>query len=176
MQTLLTKTGLKELPRNLGSVEGVEIIEEQEKITIKQLKELHLYKDTRGKYKGTWFTPLLAIDIVGWLDPEIRLYFNALVYEKLFELRITISDKIRKLTDKIVERFGKQEAHYYMMLNYHLNLKVYGSNHQDMRNESTKEEYDKMVKIIDKLVMMIEEDMFTTAASVINKIQSLKTA
>jgi hypothetical protein len=155
--------------------DAIDFFEKEEGI-INLLKACGLYKNTRGKYAGTWFTPLLAIDIVGWLDPAIKLHFNKLILQELFKHRITISDKIRKLTDKIVERFGKQEAHYYMMLNYHLNLKVYGSNHSDIRNESTKEEYDKMVKIIDKLVMMIEEEMFTTAESIINKIQSLKTA
>lgn len=45
---LIEITGGKEVVDIPLSVQDVEIIEEQRKITIKELKELKLYKDTRG--------------------------------------------------------------------------------------------------------------------------------
>ena len=173
LQTLLSKMGLKELTGIPASVQGVEIIEEQEKITINQLKELHLYKDTRGKYAGTWFTPLLAIDIVGWLDPEIRLHFNAIVYEKLFESRIIISSGIRELTDKITSVFGSQSEDYFTRLNVALNVKIFGRSEKDIRNTSTKEQYDKLEKLMKTLVIFLEQNIFDFADEVINKISRI---
>lgn len=148
-------------------------MEQQRKITIKELKELKLYKDTRGKFAGTWFTPLLAVDIVGWLDPEIKLYFNKIVMKELFKKRITVSDKIRTLTDKIVEKFGSQDSSYFMKFNYLINQKVFGNNYQGIRDDATEEEFNKISKLIDTMLIYITEGIDSDVQCILNRISKI---
>jgi hypothetical protein len=152
----------------------VTILQEQQKITIKELKELDLYKKTRGKYEGTWFTPLLAIDIVGWLDPAIKLHFNKLIMQELFRHRIAVSDGIRSLTNSIVSTFGEQDKDFYSDLNIVINKRVYGRHETDIRNQSSEEEYKELARIMKKVVMLIEEDVFSSVQEILSRIPNLK--
>ena len=176
LDALLTKIGKKELTRITASVEGVEIIENQEKITIKELKELKLYKDTRGKYAGTWFTPLLAIDIVGWLDAEIRLNFNQIVMQQLFQFRIDMSNNIRKLTDLIVEKFGKQDSLFFTKLNIDINKKVYGEHYPNIRNDidSDNENFKKVSKLINKIIGYIDDGIIVDVEGIPELLKKIK--
>lgn len=152
----------------------VAVIEHQEKITIEQLKELQLYKKTRGKYEGTWFTPLLAIDIVGWLDPEIKLYFNKLVMQQLFVKRVEISDASLSTSDAIHNCIGKQEQLFWLQYNFEINKKIIGDSYPGIRNTMTSEEYQKMLKLLDKVKTMAEDYVFKTSEDVIHYIRRAK--
>lgn len=178
LSALVEDMRLKELTRNSASVQVIEIIDEQRKITIKELKGLRLYKDTRGKYAGTWFTPLLAIDIVGWLDAEIRLNFNKIVMQQLFQYRIDMSNNIRKLTDLIVEKFGKQDSLFFTKLNIDINKKVYGEHYPDIRNDidTDNENFKKVIKLINRIIGYIDDEIIEAIEDIpeiIKKIKSL---
>lgn len=179
LDALLTKTGLKEVARIPAITIPLEnqlvtVVEEQEKITIKELKELKLYKDTRGKYAGTWFTPLLAIDIVGWLDPEIRLYFNAIVMKELFKQRIQVSDAALAASTAIHNCIGKQEDVWWMQYNYEINRKIIGQSYPGIRNEMTDDEYKVMLKLLDRIQGMAEDYVFKSREDVIHYIRRAK--
>lgn len=178
LSALVEDMRLKELTRNSASVQVIEIIDEQRKITIKELKELRLYKDTRGKYAGTWFAPLLAIDIVGWLDAEIRLNFNKIVMQQLFQYRIDMSNNIRKLTDLIVAKFGKQDILFFTKLNIDINKKVYGEHYPDIRNDidTDNENFKKVIKLINRIIGYIDDEIIEAIEDIpeiIKKIKSL---
>lgn len=184
LTTLLNDSQLIEITGEKATVEKatttiplenqqVTIIEEQKKITIDELKQIGVYKKTRGKYEGTWFTPLLAVDIVGWLDPEIKLYFNKLIMKELFKKRITVSDKIRTLTDKIVEKFGSQDSSYFMRFNYLINQKIFGNNYQGIRDDATEEQFNNICKLIDTMLIYINEGIDSNIQAVLNRINKI---
>lgn len=154
--------------------QDVTVIEEQKKITIKELKEIGLYKDTRGKNAGTWFTPLLALDIVGWLDPEIRLQFNKIVMKELFKTRIMISESNKIMTDAIQLSIGKQETTFWSQVSYELNKKVIGESYPGIRNSIDGDEMKQMQRLMTKITMMAEEGMFEDREDVINSIKRAK--
>lgn len=127
---------------------------------MKDLKRLEVYKDTRGKNKGIWFTPLLAIEIVGWLNPQIRAYFNQIVLQELFKKRITLSEKQRELADIIVEKIGKPENYqFYAFLGFTLNEKIFGKSYKGIRDTATKEQFETMIKLIDFLCSAVRMEI-----------------
>lgn len=171
---LLGDIGLKQTIVNPIVSDAVEIIEEQKKITIAELKEIGLYKKTKGKYEGTWFTPLLAIDIVGWLDASVRLQFNKIVMQQLFVKRVEISDASLSTSDAIHNCIGKQEQLFWLQYNFEINKKIIGDSYPGIRNTMTSEEYQKMLKLLDKVKTMAEDYVFKTSEDVIHYIRRAK--
>lgn len=181
LDALLTKMNMKsrirEIPdtRNEEQNQVVTVVEEQEKITIKELKELKLAKTGGNRHSKTaCFTPLLAIDIVGWLDPEIRLYFNAIVMKELFKQRVLISDAALATSDAIHNCIGKQENVWWMQYNYEINRKIIGSSYPGIRNEMDDAEYKVMLKLLDRIQGMAEVSMFKSREDVIDYIRRAK--
>ncbi len=150
-------------------------IDEAYRFSMADLKAFEVYKDTRGKHAGTWFSPLLALDIVGWLDAEIRYEFNKIVIKELFKHRITISEKQRQLTNLIVSYLGKPTYNnFYAILNHEINTYVFGTSYVGIRNDNVSEEqFNTLVKLIDTLLMFIKNYIITDHYTLISKIKDI---
>ena len=159
----------------INELESLNIsLDEYYNFSMADLKSFEVYKKTRGKYEGTWFSPLLALDIVGWLSPKMRLQFNKIVLQELYKKRITISNKQRELTDTIVKVLGKPEdANFYAILGYEINMRVFGKSYTGIRNEATDEQYEALIKLLSGLSFMIANGLVSSHYKLISIIKSI---
>jgi len=94
--------------------------------------------------------------------------------KELFKKRITVSDKIRTLTDKIVLVTGKQESEYYAILNHKINKVVFNTSHTDIRNDATDEQFTLLNKLIDTMIIYIDEGIDATPQSILDRVLKVK--
>jgi len=176
-EAFYTENNLRRYEKAIQNINGVGSLLSKERISIKDLKPLGLYKETRktkNKEKGIWFTPLLAIDIVGWLDPEIKLHFNEIVLAELSKRRVIISDKIRELTDNMRDNWGDLDHYVYSQLNMAINFRIFGKNYIGIRDNADRNQLDNIVKLINNLNTAIDLGMITTPTKLINLIDTIK--
>ena len=118
-----------------------------------------------------WFTPLLAIDIVGWMDARIKVFFNQIVIKELFKKRISLSDEQRKLTDVIVKYLGQPENQFYSFLGYTLNCKIFGKHEIGIRDTATDQQFEDMLKLMKLLQSSIEIGFINSYQSIFDTIE-----
>ena len=150
-------------------------IAELQKFSMDDIKSFEIYKKTRGKNEGTWFTPLLALDIVGWLSPKIRLEFNDIVLKELYKKRIDISDLQTALTDAIIENLGKPtDSQFYSILGYEINQYVFNKSYIGIRNDADEEEFNRLTKLLNGLIFLIKNNIILSHVHLISKIKEIK--
>ena len=89
-----------------------------------------------------------------------------------------MSNNIRKLTDLIVEKFGKQDSLFFTKLNIDINKKVYGEHYPDIRNDidTDNENFKKVIKLINRIIGYIDDEIIEAIEDIpeiIKKIKSL---
>jgi len=87
-----------------------------------------------------------------------------------------MSNNIRKLTDLIVEKFGKQDSLFFTKLNIDINKKVYGEHYPNIRNDidSDNENFKKVSKLINKIIGYIDDGIIIDVEGIPELLKKIK--
>lgn len=117
------------------------------------------YLKTRGKYGGTWMTPLLFIDFAMWINAKFKVQVLKFVYDELIKTRNEAGDGYKELSSQVAKLVNKQFMPVAMQtISKGLNHIVYGRHERNIRNKEATENYLKTLRDLEnKLSMLIDE-------------------
>ncbi len=127
-----------------------------------------VFKNSRGKYGGTWMHPYLFIDFAMWLNPKFKLQVIKFVHDQLIKFRHEAGDNYRpfcKAINKIYPNCDFSEPAKW------LNYVVFNSHERDIRNKATQLQLDELSRLEKKYTDLIEEGYIRDVITVKQKLR-----
>ena len=127
------------------------------------------YLKTRGKYGGTWMTPILFIKFAMWLNPKFEIQVIKFVYDNLIAFRHNAGDNYVGLTNAVA-RF---ENINYSQLAKGLNWIVFDRHEKGIRQTATQEQLERLVEIQKQLAFAVEMGYIRTFEELLNEMRKI---
>jgi len=106
----------------------------------------------RGKYGGTWMTPILFVKFAMWINPRFEVQVIKFVYDQLIEFRNDAGDNYKELSSS-VQKFI--DINYPIMAKG-LNHIVFGKHKKGIRQEATTAQLTSLNDLQKKLAFAID--------------------
>lgn len=127
------------------------------------------YLKTRGKFGGTWMTPILFIKFAMWINPAFEVKVIKFVYDQLIEFRHKAGDLYIGLSSAI-SRFP--DANYSEVAKA-LNWIVFNRHEKGIRQLATPEQLKEMNDIQKQLAFAIDMDYIKTFSQLLDEMRRL---
>jgi hypothetical protein len=127
------------------------------------------YLKTRGKYGGTWMTPILFIKFAMWLNPNFEVKVIKFVYDNLIAFRHNAGDNYVGLTNAVA-RF--QDISY-PQLAKSLNWIVFNRHEGGIRQTATEDELHELTELQKKLAFAVDMGYIRTFTELLNELRRL---
>lgn len=123
----------------------------------------------RGKYGGTWMTPILFIKFSMWLNPEFEVKVIKFVYDNLIAFRDNAGDNYVGLTNA-VSRFQNVN---YSQLAKGLNWIVFNRHENGIRQTATEDQLRSLVNLQEKLAFACDMGYIRTFDELLNEMRRI---
>ena len=127
------------------------------------------YLKSRGKYGGTWMTPILFIKFAMWLNTKFEIKVIKFVYDNLIAFRHDAGDNYNGLTSA-VQRFNSID---YPQLAKALNYIVFNDHETGIRQKATQEQLKDLTDVQKKLKFIVDMGYVKTFDELINEMRRM---
>lgn len=127
------------------------------------------YLKTRGKYGGTWMTPILFIKFAMWLNPHFEVKVIKFVYDNLIAFRNDAGDNYIELSNS-AQRLNNCD---FKQMARGLNWIVFNRHKRDIRQEATQDQLKEMNDIQKKLAFAVDMGYIKSFDELINEMRRM---
>jgi len=127
------------------------------------------YLKSRGKYGGTWMTPILFIKFAMWLNTKFEIKVIKFVYDNLIAFRHDAGNNYNGLTSA-VQRFNSID---YPQLAKALNYIVFNDHETGIRQKATQEQLKDLTDVQKKLKFIVDMGYVKTFDELINEMRRM---
>lgn len=127
------------------------------------------YLKTRGKYGGTWMTPILFVKFAMWLNPEFEVKVIKFVYDNLIAFRDNAGDNYVGLTNSV----SKFENVNYPQLAKGLNWIIFNRHEKGIRQKATEKELNHLNELQKKLAFAVDMGYIRTFEELLNEMRRI---
>lgn len=112
----------------------------------------------KGKYGGTWMTPLLFIKFSMWLNPRFEVQVLKFVYDELIKQRNDAGDNYISLSASGIKLHGYDFREVAIAMNWI----VFNKKGKNLRQSATQEELKELNELQGKLAFLIDNNYVTS--------------
>ena len=142
---------VSEFLSNKNTLEFIEALIKDENLTTGN-PVFKTHAINKGKYGGTWMSPLLFIDFAMWLNPSFKVTVLKFVYDELIKQRNEAGDGYKSLSASLV----KLKGHSFQEVATAMQWIVYGKTGKELRQIATQEQLQEINEIQTKLSFAID--------------------
>ena len=159
---------VSEFISNRGTIEFIEALIEDENLNTGN-PDFKTHTVIKGKYGGTWMSPLLFIDFAMWLNPTFKLKVLKFVYDELIKQRIDAGDGYLKLSAS----GQKLKGYDYVEVAKAIQWIVYKTTGKGLRQSASQEQLAEINDIQTKLSFAIDFGYIKSYQQLISEMQKM---
>lgn len=123
----------------------------------------------KGKYGGTWMTPLLFIKFSMWLNPRFEVQVLKFVYDELIQQRNDAGDNYISLSASGM----KLQGYDFREVATAMNWIVFNKKGKNLRQSATQEELKELNELQGKLAFLIDNNYVTSYRQLLSDMRKM---